>query len=141
MSKALESCSVWTAKGKWESCKSLRISQGDQKLRNKHRMEKEKADKFSRLSKHPQFITVDGTFGDRWKDSVLPGVYKLDNTVKAEGLDGRPVYKKADNTDFYLNYYAKTKEWAFRSGAALGQWKNYAHLKVPIVSKSTRTFD
>ena len=54
MRKALESCSVWTAKGKWESCKNIQIRQGDQKLRNKHRMEKEKVDKFSRLSKHPQ---------------------------------------------------------------------------------------
>ena len=132
--QALKSCSVWTAKNKWETCKNIRITEGGQSLRNKHRYEIQKTEEFNRLKDHPQFINVDGSFGDRWKDSVLPGMYKLDPSIKVPGLAGRPVYKKADNTDFYLNYYDRTKEWGFRSKSALGEWRNYAYLRGTIVS-------
>ena len=132
--QALKTCQVWTAKNEWAPCRNLRIKQGDQKLRNKDRAERDMTNKFKSFSTHPPFINVEGSFGDRWKDTVLPGIYKLDRTVKVAGLAGRPVYKKADNTDFYLNYYERNKEWGFRSKEALGQWRNYAYLKVKIVS-------
>jgi hypothetical protein len=77
---------------------------------------------------------VEGLFGDEWKDTVLLGRYKLVHDLKVANTGGRPVYKKLDNTDFYINYYDDRGEWGFRNAEALGKQESYAYLKPLIVS-------
>ena len=79
--------------------------------------------------KKTSIFSVEGAFGDKWKDSVLLGPYELKSGLNVANTGGRPVYQKLDGTDFYINYFEKYNEWGFRSKEVLGERRSYAYLR------------
>lgn len=124
-------CQTW-GESAWVNCSAVTMRNGGDETRQRDISEQQIQRQLSSGSEFPKIISVEGEFGDRWKDSVLLGPYQLKEDLDVKNTGNRPVYQKLDNTDFYLNYYAPFNEWGFRSKEVLGQRRSYAYIK-PIM--------
>ena len=100
-------CEVWKNSG-WSSCGSVRIRDGGREVLQKDRREnyaQTKIDNEARANNFPKMIFVEGDFGDAWKTSNLGGLFKQVEGKSTQNMNGRPVFQKADKSDFYVTYY------------------------------------
>lgn len=104
----IRKCEVWKNSG-WSSCGSVSVRDGGREVLQKDRREsyaQTKINNEARENKFPKMIFVEGDFGDAWKTSNLGGLFKQVEGKATANMDGRPVFQKADKSDFYIAYYA-----------------------------------
>ncbi|CAG5109523.1 Oidioi.mRNA.OKI2018_I69.chr2.g4048.t1.cds [Oikopleura dioica] len=126
----IRKCEVWKNSG-WSSCGSVFVRDGGREVLQKDRREsyaQTKINNEARENNFPKMIFVEGDFGDAWKTSNLGGLFKEVQGKSTANMDGRPVFQKADKSDFFIAYYAPRKEWGFRNGETLGKSRSYAYI-------------